>query len=336
MTGPPEPRAPGGAAGVNTTAGPVPAERLGRTLIHEHLRSFSEPVRHQFPHLYDHGHELERAIEEVRRAQSHGVETIVDPACMDLGRDAGFTLEVVAATGIRVVMATGIYGQHYTFLPHHFQNQTVDYLADAFVHDVEVGIQGTAVRAGLIKVAVDAPGMTEDMEKVHRAAARASRRTGVPIMAHSRPADRTGIVQLDLLAEEGVDPSRVLVAHSGDTDDFEYLERLLERGAWLGMDRYGTVVYLPDGRRNEVVAELCRRGHADRLMLSHDACATVDWFPPERIARARKRWNFGYLFEGVLPRLAELGVTEEQAATMLEGNPGRWLAPRPPEPDARG
>lgn len=318
------------AGTVETTEGPVPADQLGRTLVHEHLRSYSEAVRMQFPHLYDHEHELSRAIEEVERAASHGVETIADPACMDLGRDAPFALEVASRTGMRFVLATGVYGQHYTFLPHHFQNRPVDYLADAFIHDIEVGIQGTEVRAAFLKTAVDEPGLTEDMEKVHRAAARASLRTGVPIMAHTRPAKQTGLVQLNLLEEEGVDPGRVLLAHTGDTDDIGYIEELLARGAWIGMDRYGTVVYMPDDRRNEVVAELCRRGYADRILLSHDSCATVDWFPPETINRARRRWNFGFLFEWVIPDLLERGVTEDQIRTIVEHNPGAWLGRHEP------
>jgi phosphotriesterase-related protein len=311
---------------VETTAGPIDADGMGRTLCHEHLLTASETVRFQYPHLHDADRELARAVEQVRGAMSHGVRTIVDPACMDLGRDARFASRVAQETGVQLVMCTGIYGQHYTFLPHHFQTRDEDYLADAFVHDIEVGIQGTEVKAAFIKTAADEPGITPDVEKVHRAAARASLRTGAPIMAHSRPASRTGLEQVRIFTEEGVAPEKVMIAHTGDTDDLDHIEELLALGPYIGMDRYGTAIFLPDEQRNATVAELCRRGHASRMVLSQDACATIDWFPEELIAQLAPNWNFTYIFEQILDQLRELGVSDADIDTMLDVVPMRWLA----------
>ena len=242
-------------------------------------------------------------MEQVRGAMGHGVRTIVDPACMDLARDARFAQRVAQETGIQLVMATGIYGQHYTFLPHHFQTRDEDYLADAFVHDIETGIQGTQVKAAFLKTAADEPGITPDVEKVHRAAARASLRTGRPIMAHSRPASRTGTDQVRIFLEEGVAPDRIMIAHTGDTDDLDHIEELLALGVFIGMDRYGTAIFLPDEARNAVVAELCRRGHAERMVLSQDACATIDWFP-EEIDRKSTRLNSSHIQKSRMPSSA--------------------------------
>jgi len=313
-------------ATIETTAGPVDAGELGRTLVHEHLRTESEAVRAQYPHLYDDAAELERAIAWVQAAQAHGVKTIVDPACMDLARDARFSSAVAEATGINLVMATGIYGEHYTFIPHHFETRDEDYLADAFVHDIEVGIQGTDVKAAFIKTAADEPGLTDDIVKVHRAAARASLRTGRPIMAHSRPASRTGLEQMAIFLEEGVAPHMVQIAHTGDTDDLDQIEELLALGPYIGLDRYGTEIFLPDDRRNATVVALLERGHVDRMLLSQDACASIDWFPPELVAQLAPKWNFTHLFDEILPTLATLGVTDDQVSTMLDVNPARWLA----------
>lgn len=310
---------------IETTAGPVDATGLGRTLCHEHLLTASESVRHQYPHLYDTADELTRAVTQVTAAMDHGVRTIVDPGCMDLARDARFAIEVAEATGIRMILATGIYGQHYTFLPHHFQTRDEDYLADAFVHDIENGIQGTAVKAAFIKTAADEPGITPDVEKVHRAAARASNRTGRPIMAHSRPASRTGLDQMRIFLDEGVPAHRVMIAHTGDTDDLEHIEELLALGPYIGMDRYGTEIFLPDPARNATVAALCERGHAERMVLSQDACATIDWFPPEMVAQLAPNWTFTHLFETVIPQLLELGVPQQDIDTMLDVVPARWL-----------
>jgi phosphotriesterase-related protein len=311
---------------VETTAGAIDAQDMGRTLCHEHLLTASETVRFQYPHLHDAGKEFERAVEQVRGAMSHGVRTIVDPACMDLGRDARFASRVAEETGVQLVMCTGVYGQHYTFLPHHFQTRDEDYLADAFVHDIEVGIQGTEVKAAFIKTAADEPGVTPDVEKVHRAAARASLRTGAPIMAHSRPASRTGLEQMRIFSDEGVAPAKVMIAHTGDTDEIDHVEQLLALGPYIGMDRYGTAIFLPDEQRNATVAELCRRGYADRMVLSQDACATIDWFPEEMVAQLAPNWHFSYIFEQILDQLRALGVSEADIDTMLDEVPMRWLA----------
>jgi phosphotriesterase-related protein len=310
---------------VETTAGPIDADQLGRILVHEHLISASETIRAQFPHLYDRDAEHQRAVDAVRSVMEHGVTTWVDPACMDLSRDAAWSKRVAEETGINMIMCTGVYGVHYTFLPHHFQNRDEDYLADAFVHDIEEGIQGTDVKAAFLKCAADEPGITPDVEKIHRAVARASKRTGRPIMAHTRPASKTGLDQMRIFEDEGVDPRTVQLAHTGDTDDLDHIEELLATGAWIGLDRFGIDLFLPDEKRIPTFVELVRRGYTDRIMLGQDACATLDWFPPELVAQLAPNWTFTHLFEDILPAAKDGGVTDEQIATMLDENPKAWL-----------
>ena len=230
---------------IETVAGPVDDSELGLMLAHEHLSTTSENVRAQWPHLYDEPREYDRAVEQVRAAMDRGVKTIVDPSCMDLNRNVGLAQRVVEETGVQLVMATGIYGAKYTFIPPYFENREPTALVDAFVHDIEEGIQGTSVKAAFLKCAVDEPGISEHVERVLRAIAQASLKTGRPIMAHSHPATRRGLEIMDVLDDEGVDPRKVQIAHTGDTDDLDYIEELLGRGCWIGMDRYGldTVSY---------------------------------------------------------------------------------------------
>jgi phosphotriesterase-related protein len=317
---------------VETTEGAIDADQLGRTLIHEHLMSASEAIRYHFPHLYDFDAERERSLGALRAVREHAVDTFVDPGCMDLSRDAALSKELAAEAGIQMVLCTGVYGQHYTFLPHHFQNRDEDYLADAFVHDIESddGIQGTGVKAAFIKCAADEPGITDDVEKVHRAAARASNRTGRPIMAHSRPASKTGLDQMRIFTDEGVDPGKVQIAHTGDTDDLDYIERLLDTGCWIGMDRYGLDVFLPTEQRQATVLALLDKGHADRMFLSQDWCSTLDWFTPELEEQIKPQmapnWSMTFLFEQVIPELKERGMTDEQLDQMMVENPKRWLS----------
>jgi phosphotriesterase-related protein len=266
-------------ATVETVQGPVDAEQLGVALIHEHVRFRDEAVAAEWPERYDEQAEMDAAVEAVNAAKERGVQTIVDPTAMFGGRDVRFMQRVAERTGVRLVACTGIYS--YDYLPHYFENRDIDAMTDHFVADNTRGVQGTDIKAAFLKCAADAPGITEHVEKIHRAVARASMLTGAPIMAHSMPAVGTGPRQVTIFEEEGVDMARVQIAHCGDTDDVSYIEGLIERGVYVGLDRYGLEMFLPIDKRNATAAELLRRGHAERLMISQDFCATIDWFPPE-------------------------------------------------------
>ena len=328
-------------ATIPTVTGPIEAAELGRTLIHEHLVSEDEAVHIQWPHLGTVKEKDERAaevppggqfgvaVECVRGAMEHGVKSIADPSAMFLGRDVDLMRRVSEETGLQIVPCTGIYT--YEHLPPYFALRDADAMADCFVHDIEEGIQSSDVKAAFIKVAADEPGVTENIEKTHRAAAKASARTGAPIMAHSRPASNTGPRQVEILLEEGVDPEKIQMAHTGDTDDLDYIEGLLEKGVWIGMDRYGLEIFLPADRRNATVLALLERGYADRMFLSQDYCATIDWYPVElanQLAEGGlvKGWSMTLLFEEIIPQLTDGGMTDEQLETMLVDNPRRWLA----------
>src|SRR3984893_5081029 len=233
---------------VQTVQGPIDAEELGLVLVHEHVRFRDEAVAAEGPDRYDEQAELDAALEAVEAAKARGVQTIVDPTAMFGGRDVRFMKRVADQTGVRIVACTGIYS--YDYLPHYFENRDVDVMAEHFVADLQRGVQGTDIKAAFLKCAADAPGVTEHVEKIHRAVARASVQTGAPIMAHSMPAVATGPRQVEIFLEEGVDPARVQIAHCGDTDDVDYIERLIDKGVYVGLDRYGLEMYLPVDKRN--------------------------------------------------------------------------------------
>jgi phosphotriesterase-related protein len=314
---------------VETVQGAVDAEELGLTLVHEHVRFRDEAVAAQWPSRYDEQLEYDAALVAVNAARDRGVRTIVDPTAMFGGRDVRFMKRVAEETGVRIVACTGIYS--YDYLPHYFENRDVDVMADHFVEDIERGIQDTDIKAAFLKCAADAAGVTEHVEKIHRAVARASVQTGASIMAHSMPAVATGPRQVEIFKEEGVDMSRVQIAHCGDTDDLAYIEGLIDSGVYVGLDRYGLEMYLPIDRRNTTAAELLRRGHAERLMISQDFCASIDWFPPEAAevfegAGAIRNWSMTLVFDEVVPALRELGVMDDDTfATIFTENPRRWL-----------
>jgi phosphotriesterase-related protein len=324
---------------VETVAGPIDGDELGTTLIHEHLIFRDEAVHAQWPHAQtvresdppervEPGGEFAAAVESARAVVERGARTIAEPTGMFGGRDVELSRRVAEETGLQVVPCTGIYT--YDYLPPYFRFRDEDAMADLFVHDIEEGIQGTSIKAAFLKCAADEPGITPNVEKVHRAVARASVRTGAPIMAHSRPASETGPRQVEIFRDEGVEPSRIQIAHTGDTDDLDYIERLLDAGVYIGMDRYGLEIFLPMERRNATVTTLLERGYAERMFLSQDFCATLDWYPPE-VGRqllesgAAKDWSMTLLFDQVIPTLRESGMTDDQLQTMMVENPKRWL-----------
>jgi phosphotriesterase-related protein len=314
---------------VHTVQGPVEAEELGVTLVHEHVRFRDEAVAAQWPGRYDEQLELDAALLAVNAAKDRGVRTIVDPTAMFGGRDVNFMKRVAQETGVQIVACTGIYS--YDYLPHYFQSRDADVMADHFVEDIEIGVQGTDIRAAFLKCAADAAGVTDQVEKIHRACARASLQTGAPIMAHSMPAAGTGPRQAEIFEEEGVEAAKVQIAHCGDTEDVTYIEGLIDKGVYVGLDRYGLEMYLPIGKRNATAAELLRRGHAERLMISQDFCASIDWFPPEAEAvfessGAIRNWSMTLVFDEVVPWLREQGVMDDESFhTVFTENPKRWL-----------
>ena len=324
-------------AQVETVTGPVDADQLGTTLIHEHLRTRDEAVHRQWPQAKSSGGIPERehpgdgyeaAVEVANAAVELGVKTICDPSAMFLGRDVRFMRKVAEETGLQVVPCTGIYT--YDHLPPFFVSRDPDQIADLFVEDIEQGIQDTEIKAAFIKCAADEPGVTENVEKVHRAAARASLRTGTPIMAHSRPASETGPRQIEIFLEEGVDPAKIQIAHTGDTHDLDYIERVLETGVWIGLDRYGLEMFLPYEQRQATTLALLERGYAERVFLSADSCGTIDWFPQAAIeqmlaAGMAKDWDIRIVPQRVIPDLKEAGVGDDQIETMMVANPVAWL-----------
>ena len=220
------------------------------------------------------------AVEAASAAVERGVKTIGEPTAMFGGRDVRFSRRVAEETGLQVVPCTGIYT--YDYLPPYFMFRDEDAMADLFVHDIETGDPGDGHQGRVPEVRRRrARRHAERREGAPRASHARASAPGAPIMAHSRPASETGPRQVEVFEEEGVDLSKVQIAHTGDTDDLDYIERLLDKGVYIGMDRYGLEIFLPMEQRNATVTALLERGYADRMFLSQDFCATLDWYPPE-------------------------------------------------------
>lgn len=296
---------------------------LGATLIHEHMRTRSEAVAIQFPHLYDENEEYELAKAQVLGTKEYGIKTIFDPTVMGLDRDVTLMERISRETGVQIIAATGVYT--FNVLPTRFAANSVDFLAEQFVRDIEVGIQHTHIKAGFLKCATDAQGVTLDVEKVLRAVARAHVQTGLPIMTHSHPATETGLRQIEVFEQEGVDLTKVLIGHCGDTDNLDYIERVLAYGVFIGMDRYGISRVLPTEKRNETVLKLIEKGYTSKMFLSQDYCCTTDLYKPNHLKKnVHPDWSMTFLLQKVLPQLKEAGVTDADIQMMMVDNVKRW------------
>ncbi|HXG42138.1 MAG TPA: phosphotriesterase-related protein [Dehalococcoidia bacterium] len=318
---------------VETVLGPVEASQLGQTLMHEHIFVRSEAAYTSFPHLWNEERWVPEAVARLQEVAALGVRTLVDLTVMGLGRDVRLVQRIAQQVPqLNIIVATGIYIYSDDEMPRALRGLSADQLAELFVRDIRQGIQGTEVKAAIIKCVTDEPGVTPQVEKVLRAAARAHLQTGVPISTHTHSWTRRGLDQQRIFKEEGVDLSRVVIGHSGDTDDYDYLVQLMENGSYIGMDRFGiypvpAASHFPTfEKRVEVVAELCRRGYAERMVLSHDASVYIDWFPTDLLRAAQPRWHYCHIHREVLPALRERGVSERQIEQMLVENPRRIFA----------
>lgn len=307
--------------------GGIDPSNMGLTLFHEHLRITTEVIRWNWPHLYNEDEEFRSAINAVNAAKRFGVKTIIDLTVAGIGRDVKFDEKVARATGINIIMGTGFYT--YTEIPFYFRNRGLESLVNAFVHDITVGIQGTNTKAAFVKAVIDSPGLTRDVEMAIRAAARAHVKTGVPIITHSFAGNKSSLELIRIFKEEGVDLSRTVIGHVGDSDDILFIEQILREGVFVGLDRFGLDLYLPLEKRVRTTIELIRRGWVDQILLSHDYCPTIDWYPPEVIRNTVPSWSMTLIFEEVIPRLRSEGVTQEQINKILVDNPRRLFSSRP-------
>lgn len=307
---------------VQTVLGPVDSSQLGFTLSHEHvLISMGNDARN-YPWRFDWEKTRANAIQELTEAKRGGVDTLIELSTPDLGRDVPFMKDVAAASGMNIVAATGIWRD----IPRSFWARDPDEIAEIFVHEIEVGIGDTGVKAGVIKVANDVGGVTPEGERVIRGAARACKRTGTPISTHHWAPEQVGRRQVELFAQEGTPMDRVAIGHSADSTDVGYLETLLRAGVYLSMDRY------PGGpgrasweQRNETVMALIERGWVQKLMLGHDHAPTHALSDGSGY-RPLSPTRYLHLATVAIPAMRTLGVSEEDIATMTREVPRRFLA----------
>ena len=319
---------------INTVLGPIDAVKLGFTLSHEHIIASSAGIWQTWPELFGgRTRFIAAASDQLKRAKDEGVNSIIDCTTIDLGRDIRMMEEVARRSGMQVIAATG----HWLDPSNTMRSRTIEELAEFFVREITVGIDGTDIKAGIIKVA-NGNAIDPFGEKLLRAAARASKMTGLPITTHSPGPQRIGEKQAVILEEEGVNPSKVCIGHS-DNSPADYQSGLVRRGYYLGMDQLprggpappGTPMQAPGAltwaQRYAQIKALVDAGFANRLMLGndHSLAMTLQTTAADPLRIAQNPDGMLFTVRKAIPALKQLGVSNDAIRTMTIDVPRRYF-----------
>jgi phosphotriesterase-related protein len=321
------------AGEAETVLGPLDALQLGFTLPHEHIAD-GPYVLSRWPKGSDGRAELiAKAVDQLKLIRAAGVSTIVDLTTYDVWRDIRFLQEVSRKSGLNMIASTG-----QRFFPPKVEgvsmpSRTIAGLTDFFTKEIEQGIDGTAVKAGVIKIGIVGKQLSPLEEIGLRAAARASKATGVSIRTHTDAANRAGESHAAILEDEGVHPARVSFDHSDDSGDMDYFLGLVRRGYSLGMDhvhRGLSSEFKPSfERRAQCIKLLIDAGFADKIFLSQDSEFGGSLLPEQsREWREKIDPPDGMLFttRKTIPYLKQLGVSDQQFHAITIDNPRRFFA----------
>jgi phosphotriesterase-related protein len=321
---------------VESVRGPIELASLGPTLMHEHVFVLStEHMQNYGSSWWDEETRVADAIAKLNALHARGIRTIVDPTVWGLGRYIPRIQRIAAQTPVNIIVATGLYV--YQELPQQYAYRGPGLLLDIpeplvadFVGDIVDGIGDTGVKAAFLKCCMETPELTPGVERIARAVARAHAETGAPITVHTSGPHQSGRTTVKIFQQEGVDLSKVMIGHAGDSNDLDYLAELADHGVLLGMDRFGLDIFNPGPERIKTIAALAARGYASSMVLAHDANCFIDYFGAAHDATraaAAPNWHYEHISDAVLPALLQAGVTQAQLDTMLVENPVRYFTP---------
>ncbi len=311
-------------ATIQTVLGPIPAEKFGVAVPHEHVMvdfvGADKTGRHRW-HIDDVAKAMRPRLEELKR---RGVAGLADCTPAYLGRDPRLLKRLAQETGLHILTNTGYYGgADDKFVPKHAYTETDRQLADRWTREWEKGIERTGVKPGFVKIGVDevgADGKLSGMDaKLVRAAALVSRKTGLAVTCHTGGGP-AGLAAARLFVEQEAKPSRFIVAHSDD-HGIDIQRAVATLGSWVSIDGIGwraTPDHLP------IVLPLLER-HADRVLLSMDS----GWWWVGEPGGGKIR-PYLYLTDDFLPALKKAGVADAMLRKLTVENPASAFAIDPP------
>ena len=313
-----------------TVTGPISPERLGITLMHEHF-TFAYPGWFADDSLTPYNRDTAEAVclkvlDDVKKL---GVKTIVDATAADVGgRDPILLKNLSVKSGVNIIAATGLFpesvgaGGYYRWQSTMRGRNLEEDIYELFSTEINLGIRGSGVKAGVIKVATGDPIISDYESSVFQAAVRVANETGVSIITHTEAAT-VGPAQQDLFLRLGADPGRIMIGHQNNSESIDYAVRQLQKpGFYLGFDRVNPLM---STAAEDNIVSLVARGYGDRIMISHD-CIFVWLGRPGTLPPQYAEWYPDYLFKKLLPKMKRAGVTDEQIRRILVDNPRRFFA----------
>lgn len=303
---------------VNTVLGPVDSAKLGKTLMHEHILCANWTARMSYPDWIDRAEVVDLAVRMLKRLKRYGFTTFVDETPPGLGRDVTILKEVSERAEMNIIAATGFYWYEEVWLV----GKDIDRMTRRLVQEVEQGIQGTGCKAGIIKCATDQCGLSENNKHLLQIIAKVQKETGLPVYTHTSIQNKIAPAQQDYLLELGIPAEKLIIGHLGDTDDVSFIEQILKKGSYAGLDRFGLDWIFPDKQRIPTTVELVKRGWRDKLVLSHDCSVFIDEFDNEWEERKKVDldsldFQYTHIPEKIVPQLLENGLSQEDIDTML-------------------
>ena len=317
---------------INSVTGPLSAGQLGRTLMHEHflfgycgyqgdvtLGGFREEEYTQ------------ACLKAVEDARAYGIQTIVDATTNECGRNVRFLKKIADMTGMNIICSTGFYFEaESSYAYWNFRKGFADIQEEIYemmMTEITKGIDGTDIKAGVIKLASSYNEITPMEEIFFKAAARDQKETGVVIITHTQQGTM-GPQQADLLISNGANPKKIAIGHMCGNTSVYYQTEVLKRGVYVNFDRFGLegdLFHTPtDNERMDVIKALIDKGYGSRILLGHDS-VNVNLGRPiimnDFMKEALKDANIRTIGAKVLPGLAARGLSDPQINSLLEDNP---------------
>lgn len=314
---------------INCVAGQIDTSELGLTLMHEHVGNFYTEMMKNFPDWADPDQVAQAFKESMDVIKPYGLKTFVDATPINLGRDMDIIRKAAEAAEVNILCSTGFYNMEAPWISARPGALVPELMAKWMIREAKDGIAGSGIYPAQIKCATDkSTGYSEANRAMLKAAALTHKETGLPIYTHTTPGDgKMGLYQQEVFDEMGVEPHRVVIGHSFDSCNPDYIEQLIKNGTYVGCDRIGLEIVTPIQGIIDTLIVLIKKGYADHIMLSHDASVFTDFafsFSPK--LRVNNPIIIGYdaIFTKVLPGLRAAGVSEDTINLMMVENPRRF------------
>lgn len=305
---------------IMTVTGPIPADHLGPTLPHEHVMVDFIGADRVDPGRYNADEVAAVALPHLRQLRDAGCAALFECTPAYLGRDPRLLKRLAEASGLKIATNTGYYGASQgKFLPAHAHVETADQFAERWLAEWRDGIDGTGIRPGFIKIGMDSGPPIGVNAKLVRAAARTHLHSGLTIAVHTGDG-ASALGQLEILREEGVDPSAWVWVHAQNEQDPAIHLRAAEQGGWIEFDGVGPKTL---DRHVELIRNLKARGLIHRALISQDA----GWYNVGTPGGGDFR-PYDFLFAEFLPALKDAGLNPEEIRLLTIVNPARAFAIR--------